>query len=92
MAKTIKLLADGTIAKVGMIVYHSSGYIGKIVLIRTGSIYKIGNSIYTHRLRSGEIRMEIADKSFSVIPSNMRKATKEERKQYYKQFYSNQNE
>jgi hypothetical protein len=94
MSKTVKLLADGTIAKVGMIVIYDNydnNQLAKITAIRNG--YK---SINTYDLLTTPLinfwHINNAKNSYYMSLSKLRKATPEERKQYYKQLYSNQNE
>lgn len=93
MAKTIKYLSDGAIAKVGMIVAHKDPYdkrktICKIIALTDSETSDIRDPKWlTTDLRTGGGY----NYKWSTNCKNLRKATSEERKRYYQQLYSNQN-
>ena len=101
--KIIKKLSDGTVAKVGMIVVNTDGLIGKIALIDLSKTIQHPNHILINLIDKGWTFSERAKGIHAIpIPSNYktdkpvwffnlyqtRKATPEERKQYYAELYA----
>ena len=88
MSKTIKVLSDGTIAKVNMIVviieYNHGNRIGTITKIL--KVYPNDNSDLNVEAR---VPFENLD-WFYARPECLRKATSEERKQYYTKLWQKQ--
>lgn len=86
MSKTIKVLSDGTIAKVGMIITCDLFFnkeIIKINNVKTGS--KPKNAI----LRCNDWDVHTTSKYNPWVHiNNIRKSTPEERKQYYQELYA----
>lgn len=99
MAKTIKYLSDGTIAKVGMIITYigdlseiaTKWKYAKILVVKTIQPHSNGEGII-HSHENGCVTLKETNQKGFVVPCEwVRKATPEERKQYYQQLYSNQN-
>lgn len=99
MAKTIKYLSDGTIAKVGMIITYIGDLreisekwkFAKILAIKTTQPHSNGEGIIHSHKEGFTFLKETKQRGFIVPCEWVRKATPEERKQYYQQLYSNQN-
>lgn len=95
--KIVKILLDGNIAKVGMIVVILTGAHGgnnaqtitKITKIKERSLNKNEILCECIGLRSGFDICKI--QSWYEYTNDIRKATPEERKQYYKDLYARNN-
>lgn len=105
--KIVKYLADGNIAKVGMIVKGHDGNVGKIILIDLSETIQNDTHILVNLINTGWSFTERSKTSLAIpIPSNYktnkpvwffrlsatRKATPAERKRYYTELYARNNQ
>ena len=85
--KEPRLLADGTIARVNMIVYDTkSGKIGQIVKIKLST----NNKMFVGKIKDGWRDLIFGpDTYWGFVFIDSRKATPEEKKQYWKKLVDN---
>ena len=86
--KIVKYLADGNIAKVGMIIY-CNGNVTKITATVKENAINIWGTPQNLKKLKGYI---LCDNGYFVLSNSFRKATPVERKQYYAELYARNNQ